>query len=68
MDAKSNIEGYLMTEDHNKQKEQKEQQEVANNTPLMSPPKHIKDKTIFYKYSGYLRDLLGEEKQNGSMG
>ena len=41
----------------------------ANNTgDLMRPPKHIKDKTIFYKYSGYLKDLLGEEKTNGSMG
>jgi hypothetical protein len=40
----------------------------ANNVPLMKPPKHIKDKTIFYKYSGYLKDLIGEGKQNGSMG
>lgn len=40
----------------------------ANTAALMSPPKHIKDKTIFYKYSGYLKDLLGEEKTNGSMG
>ena len=40
----------------------------ANTGALMSPPKHIKDKTIFYKYSGYLTDLLGEEKTNGSMG
>lgn len=53
-----------------KEEENKEKKEnnVANNAPLMKPPKHIKDKTIFYKYSGYLRDLLGEEKQNGSMG
>jgi hypothetical protein len=34
----------------------------ANNTPLMKPPKHIKDKTIFYKYSGYLKDLIEGEK------
>lgn len=55
-----------MTE--NEEKKEEKETNVANNAPLMKPPKHIKDKTIFYKYSGYLRDLLGEEKQNGSMG
>jgi hypothetical protein len=40
----------------------------ANTASFMRPPKHVKDKTIFYKYSGYLKDLIGEEKHNGSMG
>ena len=58
-----------MTEEEiTKQQQEKQEDNVANTAPLIKPPKHIKDKTIFYKYSGYLRDLLGEEKQNGSMG
>ena len=47
--------------------EKKEETVVAANNGLMKA-NHTNDKTIFYKYSGYLRDLLGEEKENGSMG
>lgn len=57
-----------MAQEDDTKNEEKQEDNVANTAPLMKPPKHIKDKTIFYKYSGYLRDLLGEEKQNGSMG
>lgn len=55
-----------MTEEEKIKKEETKLE--ANTTPLMKPPKHIQDKTIFYKYSGYLKDLIGEEKTNGSMG
>ena len=57
-----------MTDEENKETIEKEKVVEANNAPLMNPPKHIQDKTIFYKYSGYLKDLIGEGKQNGSMG
>ena len=58
-----------MTDEENKENIKKKETTVqANNTALMPPPKHIQDKTIFYKYSGYLKDLIGEEKTNGSMG
>jgi hypothetical protein len=55
-----------MTEEEKNKKEEVKLE--ANTAPLMKPPKHIQDKTIFYKYSGYLKDLIGEEKTNGSMG
>ena len=32
----------------------------VENTSLIKP-KYIKDKTVFYKNSGYLKDLLGED-------
>jgi hypothetical protein len=48
-------------------KEKKEESVSSANNGLMKA-NHTSDKTIFYKYSGYLKDLLGEEKENGSMG
>ena len=52
-----------MTDEENKEDIKKEETKLeANNAVLMNPPKHIQDKTIFYKYSGYLKDLIGEEK------
>ena len=66
MDDESNFKGAVMSIKKIKQEEKKETAVVANNN--LVKPNHTNDKTIFYKYSGYLRDLLGEEKQNGSMG
>jgi hypothetical protein len=44
-----------------------ESNESANTVPTnventnLIKPKYIKDKTVFYKNSGYLKDLLGED-------
>ena len=46
--------------------ELKKLQEIINKDTIR--PSHIEDKNIIYKSSEYLRDLIGEEKQNGSMG
>ena len=36
---------------------------TSNNKPSgLIKPKYLKDKSVFYKTSGYLRDLLGEDK------
>lgn len=38
------------------------EQVVANNYPEhLIKPKYVQDKSVFYKRSGYLKDLLGEE-------
>ena len=66
MDDESNFKGAVMSKEKIKE-EKKEETAVAANNSLMKA-NHTNDKTIFYKYSGYLRDLLGEEKENGSMG
>jgi len=57
-----------MTDEENKEEIKKKETTVQANNTLMPPPKHIQDKTIFYKYSGYLKDLIEGEKTNGSMG
>jgi hypothetical protein len=51
-----------MTDEENKEEIKKEETTVQANNALMPPPKHIQDKTIFYKYSGYLKDLIEGEK------
>jgi hypothetical protein len=36
---------------------------TANSYPEhLIKPKYVEDKSVFYKKSGYLKDLLGEEK------
>jgi len=35
---------------------------TSNNTAGLIKPKYIKDKSVFYKESTYIKDLLGEGK------
>ena len=34
---------------------------VSTPSASMIKPKYVKDKSVFYKKSGYLKDLLGEK-------
>jgi len=51
-----------MTEEKNKEEIKKEETIAQANSASLIQPKHIQDKTIFYKYSGYLKDLIEGEK------
>ena len=64
MDVESNFEGRIMITNTNITVTQTKPQPantVTQPSASLIKPKYMKDKTVFYKKSGYLKDLLGEK-------
>ena len=64
MDVKSNFEGRIMITNTNitvSTSGQPQANTVTQPSASLIKPKYIKDKSVFYKKSGYLKDLLGDK-------